>query len=400
MARNLPKVNDSLRTLKHITGHINFSLRTGPLWKGPEDEGVTFSLLSRWLSCKERFRIHTIEGLRTEDEFNHKMEYGNMWHICEEALAAGDPTRRKVSKFLWELPLLTYVLELCKRYSMSRSQIEHWYRVCQTQFPLYVEHWRKHADVTSRKPLLQEEVFSVPYRLPSGRVVILRGKFDSVDLIGRGKEAGIYLQENKTKGDIKEEQLKRQLTFDLQTMIYLVALERFDWTTKFDIMKSSSPRSIWDGHKIKGVRYNVIRRPLSGGRGSISRHKATKTKSEESLKEFYERLSDIIGGSGENSPGPDYFFMRWKVEVTPGDVKRFQTDCLDPMLENLCWWYEEVSGKPHGKAKFPPTHWRHPFGVRNVLDEGGSSDLDNYLDSGSTVGLRKVDNLFPELEST
>jgi hypothetical protein len=42
-------------------------------------------------------------------------------------------------------------------------------------------------------------------------------------------------------------------------------------------------------------------------------------------------------------------------------------------------------------------HWQHPFGVYNVLDEGGSSDLDNYLESGTEIGLARTTNLYPEL---
>ncbi len=58
---------------------------TGPLWKGPEVDGITFSLLSRFIACPERFRILVTEGLQPHDEFNHRIEYGNMWHTCEEA---------------------------------------------------------------------------------------------------------------------------------------------------------------------------------------------------------------------------------------------------------------------------------------------------------------------------
>jgi hypothetical protein len=43
-------------------------------------------------------------------------------------------------------------------------------------------------------------------------------------------------------------------------------------------------------------------------------------------------------------------------------------------------------------------HWRHPYGVFDALNEGGSSDLDEYLETGSTVGLERASTLFPELE--
>ena len=41
-------------------------------WKGPEVAGVSQSLLSRYLTCKERFRIKTIEGLKPVQQFFHR----------------------------------------------------------------------------------------------------------------------------------------------------------------------------------------------------------------------------------------------------------------------------------------------------------------------------------------
>lgn len=90
--------------------------------------------------------------------------------------------------------------------------------------------------------------------------------------------------------------------------------------------------------------------------------------------------------------------MRWKVEITKGDIDRFKHDCLDPLLEQLCIWWDDVS-RSADPFSARHNHWRHPFGVMNVLDEGGSSDLDEYLSSGSTVGLQRVNKLFTELEA-
>lgn len=353
--------------------------RTEPVWKGPEQDGVTYSMLCRFLCCRERFRLLVVEGLKPIEQFNHRIEYGQMWHVCEEAFAKG-----------WKaganLQILTeYCQDLCKKYPLQQEQIDHWYNVVKVQFPLYVEHWAKHPDVVARQPLLQEQVFDVPYKLPSGRTVRLRGKWDSVDLVGKGKDAAIWLQENKTKGDIREEQLQRQLTFDLQVMTYLVALQ-----SHYDKMG-------WAARgPIAGVRYNVIRRPLSGGKGTIVRHKPSKSNPAGETKEhFYGRVRELIEAE------PEYYFMRWNVEVTPTDVLRFRGMCLDPVLEQLCDWWNHV--RAAGSQVFmmnyqPALHWRHPFGVYNVLDEGGSTDLDEYLISGSEAGLRRVDELFPELK--
>jgi hypothetical protein len=203
-----------------------------PLWAGPCDSGprggITFSLLSRFISCRERFRIAVIEGLRSVDAFNHRIAFGDAWHICEEALAWQDPHEIVASKERpWEDPLLYWGQQTCKQYPMAAEQVDHWYNVCRVTFPLYVEYWAKHPDMIARRPLLSEQSFSVPYRLPSARTVRLRGKWDSVDLVGEGKGARIILQENKTKGDVREAQLRRQLRMDLQVMLYLVALELF-----------------------------------------------------------------------------------------------------------------------------------------------------------------------------
>ena len=361
--------------------------RSEPLWKGPEVDGVTQGLLGRFLSCRERFRVLVVEGLKPADTFNHRLEYGNMWHICEQAHAAAPQTREPQ----WQHALADYARKLAQHYRMQGEQVEHWYNVCRTQFPLYVDFWKQHLDVLERTPLLQEQVFDVPYRLPSGRIIRLRGKWDSVDLIGKGKDVGVYLQENKSKGDVNEIQLRRQLAsgFDLQTMFYLVALEEWNWD-----------RVVGNGG-IKGVRYNVIRRPLSGGKGSIVRHKPTKSNAlGESKDAFYGRLRDVIAAD------PAFFFMRWKVEIGSHDMIRFRRECLDPILENLIDWWDEInplaplkgtSNQPRPPNYYTPLNWRHPFGVYNPLDEGGSSDLDEYLATGSEVGLQRTDDLFPEL---
>jgi hypothetical protein len=376
------------------------SPQKNPHWRGPEEEGVTQSLLSRFLSCRERFRLLVVEGLRPAPTFNHRIEYGNMWHVCEEALAKA-PRQVGSKESSWRMALELCCRDLCRQYSTQQEQIDHWYNVCRTQFPLYVEYWSRHPDVRDRTPLLQEQVFDVPYRLPSGRTVRLRGKWDSVDLVGKGKTAGIWLQENKTKADINEAQMKRQLSFDLQIMFYLVALE--------GISISGSPSRGWVGNvgkgtEVSGVRYNVIRRPLSGGKGSIVRHKPSKSNPQgETKTHYYSRLSDIIK---EDLP---YFFMRWQVTVTPADVAKFRREFLDPILEQLCDWYHFVTtGDPFDVGRYlagnaersrgGAPHWRHPFGAVNWLDEGGSSDLDAYLESGSEVGLVRSDTLFGELQ--
>lgn len=374
--------------------------RSEPLWKGPVVDGITYSMLSRFLVCRERFRLYAVEGLAPSRTFDHKSGYGDMWHVCEEAHARYGGQARNPA---WVGELGTHCSRLCQTYPHQQEQIDHWYNVCKVQFPLYIHYWSKHKDTVNRTPLLEEQVFDVPYGLPSGRSVRLRGKWDSVELVGRGKATSVWLQENKTKGTVDEQKLNRQLRFDLQTMLYLVALYQDTGITSLEDVKS------WDGKEftvpIKGVRYNVVRRPLSGGKGNIVRHKPSKSNPDgESKGEYYARVASYI------KKEPQSYFMRWPVEVSGKDVETFRRQCLDPILEQLCDWYECVSWfhpwgngsqKATGTNKHPvrhSLHYRHPFGVYNSLNEGGSTDLDEYLDSGSEVGLVRMDKLFTELE--
>jgi hypothetical protein len=359
------------------------------VWDGPEaggpKGGITQSMLSRWLCCRERFRLRVIEGLAPTDQFNHRMEYGQLWHMCEESLAKSGDTSAVTEST--NAALRSYCQSLCRRYPMQQEQIVHWMNVCKTQFPIYVDYWAKHPDVKDRTPLLQEQVFDIPYELPSGRTVRLRGKFDSVDLIGRGKNAVVYLQENKTKSDIDEQQLKRHLGFDLQTMVYLVALNEYDLASVIEPLGLPRPKAM------SGIRYNVVRRPLSGGRGSIRKHQPTKANpAGETDDEFYVRLGEII------KEDQGYFFMRWKVEITRQDVDQFRHRFLDNALEELCdWWHWLDSPAGRDDPFSDPIHYQLPYGIYNPLLEGGSSEVDEYLATGSGLGLTRNNALFGEL---
>lgn len=360
--------------------------RTEPLWKGPQSDddngGITNSLLSRYLSGKERFRLMVVEGLRTADIFNPRMEYGNMWHVCEETFAA---TPERDSKewsdgvyVTWAQALREYSRKLCERYRMQQEQVNHWYKMCLAQFPLYIEHWQHHHEQMEREPLLQEKVFEVDYKLPSGRSVCLRGKWDSVDKV----DDFLFIQENKTKSQIDLLKLTRQLHYDLQSMLYIVALEQYKDHCFFN---RSNKR--WRGLPIAGVRYNVIRR---------SAHKSP----ESMVKKITEdRESGRIAE----------WFARLNITIVAKDIQNFCFECLDPILENLCddyeWWTyccknnrSPYDQKDRGKLfkHHYPRHYRMPY-FYNPIADGAEGDLDRYMNEGSLVGLSYTDNLFPEL---
>ncbi len=368
-----------------------------PVWRGPcsnhEQGGVTQSLISRFLSCPERFRLKYIEGWKPQETFNLRTEYGNYWHEAEKAYSESlrDPTTTGHWKQVVEVALKSYAEKLLAKYRLQQPEIDKWYQVARVQFPIYVDYWKKHQDKDRRVSLLEEKIFSVPYILDSGRIVYLRGKWDGVSIFGTGKNAGVYLLEYKTKGDLDMEALQRQLTFDNQTMMYLVALKYMSETPP-SYLEVNIP--CWT-KGVVGVHYVVVRRPLSGGRHSIKRHQATTKKRAETHEEYYNRLAGLIESE------PEYFFARWKVDMLPGDIERYRKQTLDPILERLCDWYEcitECSGDNYEFCKrHRSTHYRHPFGADNYINEGYGSGIEDLLETGSKIGLSQTTNLFPEL---
>ena len=381
-----------------------------PLWSGPEEVGVTQSMLQGFMQCRERFRLRVIDGLDTVDAFNQRIEYGNLFHLCEEVYAGSgnplvtNPHNRPASRvnLPWERALTKAAKVLAKQYPLQLAQVEKCYQVCRVQFPVYVKYWKKNDKASKKRQLLSEYEFKVPYELASGRTVILKGKWDGVSLEGTGKAQKLCLDEHKTKGDVDEQQLQRQLTFDMQTMFYVCALQA-------QVEQESAQDNILGGDygPVRQINYNVIRRPLAGGKYSIKplsgkEYVKKPNVPPESMKSYYARLGKLI------EDDPSWFFMRWQVQLQPSDITMFRQQVLDPLLGQLCEWYDHVACcYQHNLNPFTDddvadsgnqmVHWRHPFGVYDVLGQGGVTDLDEYLATGSTTGLQKATQLFPEL---
>lgn len=364
-----------------------------PLWQGPENDGplggISQSLLTDFLVDRERFRLLAIEGLRTMDQFDHKLEFGNLWHACEESNAAGG---------MWPLRLEAECEKLSEKYPLSRQAIHKWKMTIATQFPIYLDYWSKtkRRDGT-RKSLMQEEVFHVAYELPSTRVVYLRGKWDEVYCLTHKRQRSIVLQETKTKSELDEMKIRQRLLFDLQTLLYIIALDtHFSNNGELDLVPME-------------IDYNVIRRPFSGGEGNIKQHQPTKKNPQgESESEFYRRLAkDYIAKEPKN------WFMNITVGLSSHDIERFKRKLLNPILENLCDWYtwmtqardiwspdQQISirrGMMPVRTVDYSIHWQMPY-LFNPFVQGWTTEFDHYLESGTEVGLKRVDTLFRELE--
>lgn len=359
------------------------------LWEGPEIDGISFSLLSKFLVCRERFRLQVVEGLREREPFNHPLEFGSCWHEAEEVIA------RDGYDGNWLPAVQRYCRKLYSEHPTAEVGIAKTYNLVKAAFPLYLQHWAKDREAKRREPVLQEEKFRVPYNLLSGRIILLRGKWDSVYL----DKEGYWLQENKTKGEVDEVGIQATLHQNLQTMLYFIA---FQTVLKRQGMEEHAglaqvKLSQVKLSKIKGVLYNVVRRPLG------DRH-AIRQKKSETERQFYKRVADGI------RQDPSHYFLRWKCRIHPQDVEQFRLRVFNPILEQLCDWWEWIRENPSNpwEASTPirrgwlkstaSPHWQSPWGVYNSLGSGFRGDYFEYMTQGRTSGLTKITELFPELQ--
>ena len=350
-----------------------------PLWKGPAVDGITQSLLGGFMACRERFRLRVIEGYAPPDQFHDVLGFGNYWHICEEMFAMGVP---------WKPALKKEAARDANLYRSQQHQINKWYQIILRMFPIYIKYWSENEDVRNRTPVLSEISFKVPYDLPNGETVLLRGKWDSIDRVGKTKK--LWLQENKTKGNPDKEAIEKLLAFDMQTMIYLVALRTACRKGLYGLGKKDTA---------VGVRYNVIRRPLGGGRHCIRQKKGSKNIRAETSEEYYDRLFGLIEGE------QDYFFMRWNSEVSEDELDTFEQTFLVPQLTQLVHWWHWMEENYADPWKVCPKtgvpgggyHWRHPYGQWNPVDNGRRNDIDEMLDGIPNTRITRNRQLFPEL---
>lgn len=401
MPPSLSKVLDKQRAKSR-----DLPQRSEPLWAGPDVDGITFSLLSRWLVCRHRFWLYAVQGLTAADEFNTAIEFGQMWHDCEEAHCRGND---------WLKAATARYQRWRRDYPTKDAETRKWYNVLKTTFPIYIEYWKKNDLEVRRKPLFEEKEFKLPYTLPSGRTLFMRGKIDG----GFSSDESVIIQENKTKTSIDTDGINATIQANLQTMFYQLAArlalkEEKGHHQYFDfglgIIRLPSKR---DNVKLKvnGLLFNVIKRPL-GDLHAIKQKKGRLVKGKrvgvESETQFYERLGKVI------KAGSSDYFQRWLVTLEDDDMTTFCNHVLNPILEQLMDWWEWIKQDPMDPfaPRYDPyhtdgndnyrvipnnQHWQSPWGVYNSLGLGFRGDYFDYLTAGRTGGLKQATTLFPEL---
>ena len=323
-------------------------------WTGPEKYGISFSHLNRFLECPERMYIYSMEGLAEDQEYNFAREYGTLFHGAEEFHSMGKNYRKGVDEA---------ALQLREQYPTATDEIVDAAAWAKLQYGEYLRHYAASRERKKRNYVLAERRFRVPYSLPCGRTVYLRGIIDGGYTFQEGNRTRFYIQENKTKGKIYEQGITKGLTRDMQSMFYVLVARK---------LKGLPP--------VNGILYNVIRRPLS-------ERWAPRQKKKETKAAFRKRYQvEYLQARAKE------YFYEFPIPLFQKTIREFRKEVFDPILTRLCVWYDWVSQYPDKRFEEPHgLHFQAPFGCYNSLANGWEGSYFQYLTSGrqNTRGLSR-----------
>jgi hypothetical protein len=330
-------------------------LPMAPAFYDPERDGVTQSLLSKFKQCRELTR-NALEGW-TGKFPAAPLVYGSLAHyVLEQAYKRIEQQRATVPSQEDVLWWLGNARDIWKEENPAASDIS--INIFEDSFmknaailPQYFKYWK--TDFTTREWVALEREFKVPMSvtLPDGRLVstFLRGKMDGVFRTPKAKSRpkALRLFETKNQASVNEEQLIDTLSFNLQTSVYLLALQK---------LHNEVPAE---------VEMNIIRKT------------ALRQGKKEAARAFEAR---IVADVRER---PDHYFVRMGMSVDPGDVVTMEKEVTALVVDFLFWWYGGGSHYRNDKACY---FYNRPC------------DMIKKCATDDTTQLFKRDRVFSELE--
>jgi hypothetical protein len=326
----------------------------------PFTHGVTYSLLSRWLECPEKFRLGYVD-LWTPLKVSGAMSFGSIGHAALEHIyssgameglrGAGMSTVRKAEAILVDrLSRFMATAYAEDRQKLERNttgdpnemdELEETYGVAHITLDAYCREWV--TDYREIDWIDLEREFAFPYALKDGRRITIKVKIDGAF---NTQSKALWLFETKFKGRIDEDAILDKMPYDLQVQLYMWAME------------------VMYGRKPEGVMYNVVRRSQ------------LRRKQSERRNEFHNRIREDIKAR------PEFYFMRHNVSFYEDEIRRARVE-IGKIIEAF------VSA------------WENRFFFRNsgACDARGKCFFINVCSRGMAKGLYRRDKIFAELET-
>lgn len=178
------------------------------LWKGPYIDGITQSMIGKFVQCPYRFYLYAILGLKDNTPLNANLIWGDVFHKGLELYIKSKNLHIAVGG------MSDY---LAAKYPQAPNTYETSTRRMLYKFSLNTYQGEWETEITFRHPVI----------LPrSGRQVFIRGKKDALNV--SHPDYGRILGEHKCKGYIDPVKNGKEISQDLQANIYCY-LHNIEW---------------------------------------------------------------------------------------------------------------------------------------------------------------------------
>lgn len=281
--------------------------------------GMSPSMMTLFLSCREQFRLEFPMGWRSK-YVPDAIKFGVCGHhICEGLYGIRDRPPRQAD-----------VIDLVKDYEMrwyagmrhvtevERQTQERIHALAEAVYTAYVVRYRgdwtglytrPSPDVKFRDVISLETRYRVPIELTNGETVPIVG---TRDLVIKDREGRAWVIDHKHYSRINEDELQDSLSVNLQQMTYLWSLWRETGTVP------------------TGLVLNVVRRPM------------THYLKTDDVQSWSRRVHQQV----KKRKQWDHYFKRFTVRVSTNQLVEFENEILRPTMDMVRMW---VDGElPHG----------------------------------------------------
>jgi len=268
-------------------------------------DGITQSLLTSWRKCPTRTRI-AMKGYYIPGA-SKALIFGSVFHSALEWSLSQLKERAGIPEWFSEPSVLLELMDALKNefqdeYNEAngdgKSFFDESYEMVPIIIPRYFKYWKEDFFGDTKKEFVEiERSFSTPFN----DLITLRGKRDGIYAEPSGAK---WLMEHKTKGMIPEEALSMTISRDLQVMMYSLAYY------------------LETGEHLRGVLYNIIRRP------------GLRKKAIESRTQFMQRVLEDIDSR------PQHYFIRFPAPVSVTAIEAFRIK-FEKEINRFIEWTQE-----------------------------------------------------------
>ena len=275
-------------------------------WKGPLVDGLTQSLINKFLSCPYRFYLYAILGLEDDTAPHPNLIWGDCYHVGLEHLLPGKDVELAQTKAMERLQ------EWKSQDNVNKETVP-----ALNMYPISITSMLPLYDLMKMEgPWKTEIVFEHPHDI-RGNKFLFKGKMDALSLHNND------LGEHKCKGRIDPELLREEIRDDLQVNLYLKVAE--------------SERVRYDLIKIPEVQWRVPYRTKS-----------------ESDKQYISRL--YYGNCGATQDFPvtknRHAWIHQSTHTIPENHQaQYWKQTIEPLALLIQEWYEYVTS-----PEFDPTN--------------------------------------------